>query len=80
MLRRSAERARDAIKTGGDEPALIEAWVRWLREDARQVVSEEVAAAAEAAAPFDQIWQGLARYWRKRVEREGAGVLDAPLR
>lgn len=79
VLRRSAERARDALKTGGDEPALVEAWVRWLRDDARRVVSEEAAAAAEAAAPFDQIWQGLARYWRKRVERDGAGVLDAPL-
>ncbi len=73
------QRARDAIRTGGDEPALIEAWVRWLREDARRVLSEEAAAGAEAAAPFDQIWQGLARYWRKRVEREGVGALDAPL-
>lgn len=79
VLRRSAERARDAVKAGGDESSLIDAWVRWLRDDARQVVSEEVAAAAEAAAPFDQIWQGLARYWRKRVEREGAGALDAPV-
>ncbi len=79
VLRRSAERARDAIKAGGDEAALIAAWVQWLREDARRAGSEEAAAAAEAAAPFDQIWQGLARYWRKRVEREGAGALDAPL-
>ena len=79
VLRRSAERARDAIRTGGDEPALIEAWVRWLREDARRVLSEEAAAGAEAAAPFDQIWQGLARYWRKRVEREGVAAFDAPL-
>ena len=29
-------------------------------------LSEADAASAEAAAPFDQLWQGLARYWRKR--------------
>lgn len=79
VLRRSAERAREAVRTGGDELALTEAWVRWLRGDARTVVGEDAAAALEAAAPFDQIWQGLARYWRKRVEREGAAALDAPL-
>lgn len=79
VLRRSAERAREAVRAGGDEPGATEAWVRWLRADARTVVGEDAAAALEAAAPFDQIWQGLARYWRKRVEREGAAVLDAPL-
>lgn len=79
VLRRSAERAREAVRAGGDEPALTEGWVRWLRADARTVVGEDAAAALEAAAPFDQIWQGLARYWRKRVEREGAAVLEAPL-
>jgi glyoxylase-like metal-dependent hydrolase (beta-lactamase superfamily II) len=79
VLRRSAERAREAVRAGGDEHALTEAWVRWLRADARTVVGEDAAAALEAAAPFDQIWQGLARHWRKRVEREGAAVLDAPL-
>lgn len=79
VLRQSAERARTAIKAGGDEGASIEAWVRWLREDARRTLSEDRALVLEAAAPFDQIWQGLARYWRKRVEREGPAALDAPL-
>lgn len=79
VLRRAAERAREAVRAGGEEAALSEAWVRWLRADARTVVAEDAAAALEAAAPFDQIWQGLARYWRKRAERDGAGALDAPL-
>lgn len=79
VLRRSAERARVAVRAGGDEAALSDAWVRWLRADARTVVGEDAAAALEAAAPFDQIWQGLARYWRKRVERDGAGALEVPL-
>lgn len=78
VLLRSAERARGALARGGDEAALIEAWVQWLRADARETLSEAEAQAVEAAAPFDQIWQGLARYWRKRVEREGADVLTVP--
>ena len=79
VLRRAADRAREAVRAGGEEVALTEAWARWLRADARTVVGEDAAAALGAAAPFDQTWHGLARYWRKRAEREGAGVLDAPL-
>lgn len=79
VLLRSAERARAAIRQGDDDAVAIEGWVRWLREDARRTLSEDRALALEAAAPFDQIWQGLARYWRKRIEREGPGALEAPL-
>jgi len=79
VLRRAAEHAREAVRAGGEEAALTAAWVRWMRAEARTVLSEAEAAAAEAAAPFDQLWQGLARYWRKRVEREGVTALDTPL-
>jgi len=78
VLDRSAERARLALRSGADDAVLKDEWVHWLRSDVRQVLGEDGALAAEAAAPFDQIWQGLARYWRKRVEREGVGALDAP--
>jgi hypothetical protein len=78
VLRRAADRAREAVRAGGEEPALTEAWVGWLRADARTVAGEDAAAALEAAAPFDQIWQGLARYWRKRAERDGAGRSTRP--
>ncbi len=44
-------------------------WTQWLRADVRSVLTEEEARAVEAAAPFEQLWQGLARYWRKRAER-----------
>jgi glyoxylase-like metal-dependent hydrolase (beta-lactamase superfamily II) len=77
-LARFAARARDAVAQGGDDAALVDAWVRWVRVEARRVLTEEAAQAAETAAPFDQIWQGLARYWRKRAEREGAAALGAP--
>jgi len=79
VLRRATERARVAVKAGGDEADVVEAWVRWLREDIRRVVPEASALAIELAAPFDQIWMGLARYWRKRVEREGTTVLEEAL-
>ena len=81
-LQRSAAVARDLLKGGAelDEVTLTARWVAWLRQDVRaNGASEAQARAAEAAAPFDQVWQGIARYWRKRVEREGAGALDAPL-
>jgi hypothetical protein len=41
-----------------------------MRADARRSLPAENAAATEAAAAFDQLWQGLALYWRKKAERE----------
>jgi glyoxylase-like metal-dependent hydrolase (beta-lactamase superfamily II) len=37
-----------------------------MRAAARREMSEEDALSLEMAAPFTQLWQGLARYWRKR--------------
>jgi glyoxylase-like metal-dependent hydrolase (beta-lactamase superfamily II) len=71
-LARFAGHARELLARGGDDATLVTEWVHWVRAEARRVVSEEAAQAAETAAPFDQIWQGLARYWRKRAEREAA--------
>ena len=48
------------------------AWEQWLRTDVRARVPEAAAEAAEAAAPFRQLWLGLARYWRKREAGPGA--------
>lgn len=74
----AAARARDLLRSGRDDAALTADWVQWLRDDVRTGMSEEEARAAESAAPFEQIWQGLARYWRKRVEGEGPEALSAP--
>lgn len=68
-LGRAAERVRQALANHDDEGARTEAWTQWLRADVRRVLTEEEAQAVEAAAPFAQLWQGLARYWRKRAER-----------
>lgn len=75
-LGRAASRAREGLVAGGSDSEQIARWVQWLRDDARAAASGTVAEAVEAAAPFDQIWQGLARYWRKRAEREGREVGD----
>ncbi|MGD9904004.1 MAG: MBL fold metallo-hydrolase [Vicinamibacterales bacterium] len=66
-LARHAERVRVSLEAPGDDEARIAAWVSWLRDDLRGRMSDEAAAATEAAAPFAQLWLGLARYWRKRA-------------
>jgi hypothetical protein len=40
-----------------------------MRQDVRKSLPEHEARAAELAAPFDQLWQGLSRYWQKKRER-----------
>ena len=74
-LARSATEVRRTLEEPGDEADKIARWVEWVRRDVRQALTEEEATAVEAAAPFDQLWQGLARYWRKRAER-GDTALD----
>lgn len=66
-LRSAAERVRETLSLPGEDPEKIRAFVTRLRSDARLVLSEEDAASLELAAPFDQLWLGLARYWRKRA-------------
>ncbi|MFN8644413.1 MAG: MBL fold metallo-hydrolase [Candidatus Binatia bacterium] len=79
-LVRASAAARDVLKAAGgaDEAALTARWIDWMRAELRtHGATDAQVQAAEAAAPFDQVWQGIARYWRKRVEREGPGALDA---
>ncbi len=77
-LARAAESVREALAQEGDEAARSAAWVAWLRQDVRRVLSEEDAQTVEAAAPFGQLWLGLARYWRKRAEGGGTALDGAP--
>ena len=60
-LARHAERAR-----GADRERFIGA----LEEDLEAIVDEDIAERLKQAAPPDQLWLGLERYWRKRAERE----------
>jgi len=52
------------LARGGDREAFVAA----LREQVGGGSDPETAAAYEQAAPFDQLWLGLERYWAKRGE------------
>jgi hypothetical protein len=39
-----------------------------MRREVRTSLSETEARASELAAPFDQLWYGLARYWSKKQQ------------
>ena len=65
-LTQQAEAVRLALQEGGTEEAKIRAFVDRMRAAAREALPEREATATELAAPFDQLWQGLARYWQKR--------------
>jgi glyoxylase-like metal-dependent hydrolase (beta-lactamase superfamily II) len=63
----TAAAAKAQLAAGGSEEEQSRAFVEFLRREARKAMSEQDAQIAELAAPFDQLWQGLARYWSKRV-------------
>lgn len=65
-LTAQSEAVRDALKAGGTEEQRVRAFVDRMRQEARQGLPEREAKATELAAPFDQLWQGLARYWQKK--------------
>lgn len=66
-LRRTADIVRETLAGPGDDEEKIRAFTERLRADVRQVMPEADAQATELAAPFGQLWQGLARYFRKRA-------------
>jgi len=73
-LARFAERVETSLAEPGDDEARITAWEAWVRADVRTRMAEDAAVAAEAAAPFRQLWLGLARYWRKRATATSAAT------
>ncbi len=70
-LARASEAARRVLTDTEDDSACQAAWVRWLRADIGAGLTDAQVQTVALAAPFEQLWQGLARYWRKRIEREG---------
>ena len=65
-LTSQTELVRQLIQAGGPEEEQVRQFVERLRADARKGLPEREARATELAAPFDQLWQGLARYWHKK--------------
>lgn len=76
VLHSTADAVARSLSEGDDDEGRVAAFVRWMRTDARRSLSDADAAALELAAPFEQIWAGLARYWRKT--RPGGGLGDGP--
>ncbi len=72
-LTAQAEAVLDALRAGGSEDQQIRAFVDRMRADVRQGLPELEAKAIELAAPFDQLWQGLARYWQKKGDLHSHG-------
>lgn len=68
-LATAAETSRQMLEQGGTEADLAHRFAEQMRQDVRRQSPEHDARAAELAAPFDQLWQGLARYWSKKIEK-----------
>ena len=66
VLARTADIARQSLAQDGSDEDRAAAFVTLMRAEARGWLSEREAVTLELAAPFEQIWAGLARYWRKR--------------
>lgn len=69
-LEAAAESARKLLQTGGSDEERAIRFAEGMRKDARKELPEREALASELAAPFDQLWQGLARYWLKRNNKK----------
>jgi glyoxylase-like metal-dependent hydrolase (beta-lactamase superfamily II) len=77
VLDRTAEIVRQSLADEGSDETRATSFVARMRAEARGALSEREAEALETAAPFEQIWAGLARYWRRQAQpaptrRDGA--------
>jgi glyoxylase-like metal-dependent hydrolase (beta-lactamase superfamily II) len=61
------------VRTSLDDPGTDEErsvrFVEWLRRRMRAQMTDEQIVSYPTAAPFEQLWAGLARYWRKRARQ-----------
>lgn len=72
VLARQSALVRETLASDGTDEERIRRFVEDMRAEAERRLSPEDAASTEAAAAFDQLWLGLARYWRKKVQnRQG---------
>jgi glyoxylase-like metal-dependent hydrolase (beta-lactamase superfamily II) len=63
----AAERSKELLASGGTDEDLSKRFAEQMRKDVRKELPEHEAKAAELAAPFDQLWGGLSRYWSKKL-------------
>jgi len=67
-LATQAEAVRQSLTAGDTNEERTRVFVEQLRREVRKAMPEHEARATELAAPFDQLWQGLERYWKKQSE------------
>lgn len=65
-LTAAADAVKASMAAGGTDAERERRFVEQMRRDVRKSLPEHEAKTAELAAPFEQLWQGLARYWHKR--------------
>jgi len=66
-LAQAAADVQATLALEGDDDEKMAAFADRLRADVSRAMPPEDARATELAAPFGQLWQGLARYYRKRA-------------
>ena len=62
-----AEAVRESLTAGSTDEERTRVFVEQMRREVRKAMPEHEARATELAAPFEQLWQGLARYWQKHT-------------
>jgi hypothetical protein len=67
VLERAAGRVKATLSAEGTDEERIRRFVSDMRSDISRVLGDQDATSSETAAPFEQLWQGLARYWRKKA-------------
>ncbi len=66
-LTAQAEAVRHSLGAGQTDEERTRVFVEQMRGEVRKAMPEHEARATELAAPFDQLWQGLARYWHQQL-------------
>jgi glyoxylase-like metal-dependent hydrolase (beta-lactamase superfamily II) len=65
-LELTAKRVRESLAEEGTDDERAARFAAWLRRELRLQMSEAQLESYPVAAPFEQLWLGLARYWRKK--------------
>ena len=68
-LTAQAEAVRQSLTAGSSDEERTRVFVERMRREVRKAMPEHEARATELAAPFDQLWQGLERYWKKQITK-----------
>jgi len=68
-LTAQAEAVRQSLTAGSTDEERTRVFVEQMRREVRKAMPEHEARATELAAPFDQLWQGLERYWKKQLTK-----------